>query len=361
MADIISQEAAAAGVLPFSRFMELALYCPEHGFYERERDNVGREGDFYTSVSVGSLFGEMLAFQFAEWLGQAAGGVRLVETGAHDGKLARDILSWFRERSPMLFERMQYYIAEPSPRRRQWQRQTLAEFAGRVQWLGHITELPSCDVEAFTICFSNELLDAFPVHRLGWDAPARRWFEWGVRIENGGFAWAKGRDLDATDARRPNISKELLEVLPDGFTTEVCPAAEKWWRETAKVLGRGKLLTFDYGLVAEEFFLPGRQQGTLRSYHHHRLEPDVLANPGGQDITAQVNFTALQSAGEAAGLRTEHFVTQAKFLTEIARRIWAEGSGFGEWTSAQTRQFQTLTHPAHLGSSFRVLVQSCGD
>ena len=156
----------------------------------------------------------------------------------------------------------------------------------------------------------------------------------------------------------PELPAELMAVLPDGFTTEICPAAENWWRAAAGRLEGGRLLTIDFGLNAEEFFAPQRAGGTLRAYHRHRLSADVLGNVGEQDLTAHVNFSAIQAAGEAAGLRTERLETQARFLTGIARRAWDEGCGFGPWTSAHTRQFQTLTHPEHLGRPFRALVQA---
>src|SRR5580658_7725524 len=129
--EIIRAEAAKSGVMPFARFMELALYCPIHGYYEAQRDSVGRRGDFYTSVSTGELFGELLAFQFAGWLEglrMADGGWRIVEGGAHDGKLAKDILNWLRLNRPKLFGQIEYYIIEPSERRREWQRETLKVF-----------------------------------------------------------------------------------------------------------------------------------------------------------------------------------------------------------------------------------------
>jgi len=126
------------------------------------------------------------------------------------------------------------------------------------------------------------------------------------------------------------------------------------------VLGRGKLLTLDYGFTADESLAPERKDGTLRGYRGHRLSSDVLADPGGQDITAHVNFTVLKAAGESAGLRTEGFMTQAQFLTRIATQILGSEGLFGEWTGQRTRQFQTLTHPEHLGRAFRVLVQGRG-
>jgi SAM-dependent MidA family methyltransferase len=118
------------------------------------------------------------------------------------------------------------------------------------------------------------------------------------------------------------------------------------------------LLTLDYGLQAEDFFLPDRHGGTLRAYRHHRQVNDVLADPGEQDITAHVNFTTLQVAGESAGLSTDAFVSQEEFLLGIAKEISATQNLFGEWKAARARQLQTLTHPEHLGRRFRVLVQS---
>src|SRR5207244_4358207 len=131
---------------------------------------------------------------------------------------------------------------------------------------------------------------------------------------------------------------ELLEALPDQFTIEISPAAEQWWRRAAEALGCGKLLTLDYGLTAEELLGPQRKNGTLRAFTKHHLSADLLARPGEQDLTAHVNFSALQTAGEAAGLKTEAFETQEQFLNRIAARVWLSTSGFGEWSPAKTRQ-----------------------
>ncbi len=159
----------------------------------------------------------------------------------------------------------------------------------------------------------------------------------------------------------------MESVLPDGYTIETCPAAESWWREAANVLGHGKLLTIDYGFTADELFSPSRPRGTLRAYFRHHASDDLLANVGEQDLTAHVNFSAIQAAGESVGLKTESFQTQSQFLTRILAKASKDNS-LGKlvaskrsedgWTSAQSRQFQTLTHPEHLGRAFRVLVQS---
>jgi SAM-dependent MidA family methyltransferase len=369
--EIIRHEIHKSGVLPFARFMELALYCPDCGYYETKMD-IGRRGDFYTSVSIGSLFGELLACQFANWLEPEVRSrkseVRIVEAGAHDGQLAKDILTWLQSSRPGLFGQIEYVIIEPSARRREWQRETLKSFAN-VRWSDNFQPIASSAPHSALrtpqlngVIFSNELLDAFPVHRFGWDAKNKTWFEWGVAIADDKFIWAK-----IPTPHSSFCTPQLEAVLPDGYTIETSPAAENWWREAAGVLARGKLLAIDYGFTADEMFSPARTRGTLRAYFQHHVTDDILANPGDQDLTAHVNFSAIQIAGEGAGLKTESFLTQSQFLTQILGNDLKTKSFSGlvaskrsedGWSAKQARQFQTLTHPEHLGSAFRVLVQS---
>lgn len=343
------------GILPFVNFMDLALYCPNLGYYETKKDRVGRKGDFYTSVSTGSLFGQLLAFQFAEWLEELKSSVaklKIIEAGAHDGQLARDILTWLQSSRPGLFERLEYVIIEPSASRQPWQRETLKSFEGIIQWHSNFDRLERAD----GIIFANELLDAFPVRRFSWDTAQRKWFEWGVAAENDKFIWAKIPNHDG-GLPVPELPVALLEVLPDGYAIETCTEAQNWWRAAANCLDRGKLLTIDYGYTDDERFLPSRKNGTLRAFFQHHFADDVLANPGEQDLTAHVNFSDIQKTGEQNGLPTDAFSTQSKFLTQILEKTVKDKS-FGEWTPARTRQFQTLTHPEHLGRAFRVLAQS---
>ena len=360
--------------------MDLALYCPVYGYYEKEGDTIGRRGDYYTSVSVGGLFGELLAFQFAEWLRTGRVGLPKVqsafiaEAGAHRGFLARDILTWVRRWRPDLFGSLEYWIIEPSELRRQWQRTTLVDFAPRVRWAESLEHWAAARTEPHAhppderaVIFSNELLDAFPVHRLGWDANEREWFEWGVGISNGAFVWERLAEEKFGVLGSRGISVLALQrfqtltgagVLPDGFVIEICPEAAKWWKQAAVLLPAGRLLTLDYGFGPEELLMPERSAGTLRAYHRHQQSVSLLERPGEQDITAHVDFRAIQEAGESAGLVTEALVTQANFLTSIASRTWEHQDIFGEWTSERRRRFLTLTHPEHLGRAFRVLVQS---
>lgn len=386
LTEVIRAEIAARGVISFERFMTLALYCPDLGYYETGKDRVGFQGDFYTSVSTGELFGQFLAFRFAGWLAELpadAGPLRIVEAGAHDGRLAKDILRWLRQHRTELYGRVEYCVVEPSARRREWQGETLQEFAGKVRWAENLksiemstsSPLPSppfhggegvqLDVNRTAaamaagglngIIFSNELLDAMPVHRLGWDAAWQEWFEWGVGWDGERFAWARLPPPVCLEAA-VRLPLELLRVLPDNYTIETSPAAVRWWHEAAAALGHGRLLTLDYGFTSQELIQPGRTKGTLRAYYRHSISDQLLANPGEQDLTAHVNFSAIQIAGENAGLKTEGYLTQPQFLTKILAEA-VKDEAFKDWNQSRTRQFQTLTHPEHMGRAFKVLVQ----
>jgi SAM-dependent MidA family methyltransferase len=356
LSDIIKQEIIQRGPISFARFMELALYTPNLGYYEQQKQ-IGCRGDFYTSVSVGPLFGELLAFQFSEWLSvclkneNPENRVQLLEAGAHSGELARDILKKISEFSPEIFETLEFWLLEPSIERQKWQHQTLAEFSGKIRWFRSWAEVPKIQ----GVIFSNELLDAMPVQRIGWSREKNCWFEWLVGWRNGDFAWEKSEVPITPDFQFP---RELLEVLPDHFTTEISTAAPQWWRDAAHHLGAGKLLAIDYGLTEEEFFVPERMNGTLRAFSRHHLIDNLLKNVGQQDITAHVNFSALQKTGEQAGLKIETLTSQTRFLTQIAEKIWRNPSRVAQWDAPRIRQFQTLTHPEHLGRGFRVLVQN---
>lgn len=325
--------------MTFARFMDLALYSAD-GYYQKPRP-IGKTGDFYTSVSVGNLFGELLARQFSTWLRETETS-QIVETGAHDGSLARDILRWFKTNSI----KVEYVIVEPSCERRQWQQQTLEHFRDCVRWE---KQLPS---NIRGVIASNELLDAMPVHRLRWDAERRSWTEWFIACDADGLIWQSGHLSAEVKNHVPIVDEQLAEVLPDGFTVDTSPASVKWWNAAARSLEKGRLVAIDYGLAEDEFFRPDRSNGTARAYFKHRVTDDLLANVGEQDLTAHVNWTAIQRIGEAAGLKTEIFSSQEQFLMGIVQLAASEN-----WTPEHIKQLKTLTHPNFLGRAFRVLVQ----
>jgi SAM-dependent MidA family methyltransferase len=356
---IILGEISANGPVSCARFMELALYHPVHGYYEKRLDQVGRAGDFQTSVSVGPLFGELLARRFAGWLEPLAlsgASVRIVETGAHQGQLAADILLWLKQHRPALADRLRYCILEPSERRRDHQGEFLAAVSKQVDWFPGIGALEAAIGGVHGIFFSNELLDAFPIHRFAWSSRQRAWAELGVGARADELQWTP---LTSPTADLPPVPEAALaSILPDAFTVESSPAAVDWWRRAGNALREGYLVAFDYGLETDEGLDPSRPKGTLRGYRNHSHAHNVLTDPGEQDLTAHVHWKAIRQAGEAVGLHTRSFSTQGTFLTKLLQDLLASNPDSSHLDPKQIRQFQTLTHPQHFGSRFQVLVQS---
>lgn len=356
---IQAEIAGAGGWIPFRRFMDLALYAPRLGYYEQSQKRVGSSGDFYTSVRVGPLLGELLAFHFLSSESPSETPGVLLEAGAHDGQLASDILTALSRMVPG--KTFDYWLMEPSEVRRGWQARTLQGFSSQIRWVRDWEELRQVLPDGIEgMVLSNELLDAFPVHRLIWSASQRKWTAAAVRIAPAGFAWCTVSAVEAgiSHDHLPPVDPELACVLPDGFLTEICPAAREWWDQAARHLHRGRLLTLDYGLLADEFLAPHRAGGTLRGYANHRPVDDLLAHPGQQDLTAHVDFSTLLHIGEAAGLATSFFGSQSRWLMQLFGKTQEiTGPRFPVWGPERVRQFQTLTHPEHLGRSFQVLEQ----
>lgn len=321
--------------------MERALYDPSHGYYASGRVQIGRSGDFFTNVSVGTLFGTLLARQFAQiWEALEEPQVfTLVEQGAHRGELSLDVLSALDRLAPACAAAARLIIIEPLPHWRAAQEQVLGT---RAQWVSSVEELdPFVGVH-----FSNELLDAFPVHLVR--SQGGSWAELHVAFEGAEFQLVE----------RPLSSPRLLATLqkigarPSGYETEISPAAEDWIRALAMRLERGVVLAIDYGFARDEFYAPERTCGTLRAYAAHRLEPNPLTRPGELDLTAHVDFTSLTEAAEAAGLRLMGFTDQHHFCVGLGQLHFPDGA---EQTARDMREFKTLMHPGMLGLSFKVL------
>ena len=348
LTEIIRSEIATGGPMPFRRFMEMALYHPELGYYASGKARIGRGGDFFTNVSVGPLFGRLLARQIAEmWrvLGAPA-DFTIIEQGAHGGDLAADVLGGLRAMAPECHEAVRYRIVEPFPKIEARQREQLAVFAEKVRWVRALDEIR---VEA-AVHLSNELPDAFPVHLVKWTGGV--WREQVVSVQDGSFAFADG----------PAPAGELREAcaripgpLPEGYTTEVNAAASVWIHEVAATMQRGFVLAVDYGFTRAEYYAPTRIEGTLSAYANHRREKNPLARPGEIDLTAHVEFDSLIEAAAAAGLRLEGFTDQHHFTVGIGADHFADGAN-----APERRAFQTLMHPQFMGTAFMVAAFSKG-
>ena len=347
--EIIRAEISAHGPMSFARFMELALYEPERGYYSSGRAAIGRQGDFFTNVSVGSVFGQLLGTQFAEvWekLGRPP-HFTIVEHGAHDGTFAADALTALSQSSPECFNTIRYIIAEPFPVWHDRQQERLASFGHRIRWVGSINQL-----EPFVgVHFSNEVFDALPVHLVLSEVAKNGtvvWNERFVSISDNDFELVTGPVSDP----HLEIALRRVPLLPAGFQTEVNLAASKLMREIAAKLERGVILTIDYGFSRAEFYSLHRREGSLQIRSRHRKLSSPLQQIGHADISTHVEWTSLAQAGEAAGVIPLGFTDQHHFFAGIISGCPAAGVEFG---NSNKRALQTLLHPELLGRNFQVL------
>lgn len=329
---------AREGAISFRDFMAAALYDPAHGYYGSGRATIGRGGDFFTNVSVGPLFGRLLAWQFAgmwERLGRPA-EFTIVEQGAHRGDFASDVLDALPAECRSATT---YRIVEPIEAFRTAQRAALGE---RAVWHTVVEELPP-----FTgVHFSNELLDAMPVHLVTWTG--REWLERCVTVRDEGFVFVD-RPI-ASAALRAHAG--TIPPVPAGYVTEVNLEALDWIDALGARLSRGWVLAIDYGFERSEFFAPERLSGTLRAYAAHRLEPDPLARPGELDLTAHVEFTSVIERAQRAGLALAGFTDQHHFMVGLGRLHFRDDA---VPEMSELRAYKTLMHPTMMGTSFHAL------
>ena len=333
----------------FADFMAAALYDPAHGYYAHGDGRVGRGGDFFTSVSVGPVFGQLLARRFLrDWResGRPARW-RIIEVGANDGRLAADVLAALATLDEQAFRALEYAICEPLPALQVAQRATLQTFAGRVRITPGASELAAEPLPG--VAFGNEVLDALPCQLVEWRNGS--WLERRVGLAaDGAFVW------QTTEIDDPDLLATLAPLggnFPDGYRSEVRCNFRDFLAPLAAAISRGSMLWIDYGYARADYYHPGRAEGTLRTYAGHRAGDDPLACPGTCDISAHVDFTAVAEAAAELGWQAVAFRNQGAWLTEIARDWLLAMDGCPQ--AAALRQFQTLTHPAHLGARFHIL------
>ena len=309
---------AAGGRLTFARFMALALYHPEHGYYLSPERRPGRGGDFLTAPETHPFFGMALARQVAEcWerLGRPDPFI-VREYGAGVGGLAYDLIAGLTDEAPEAAAALRYRLVEPNPHRRAQALAAMAEVG-----LDHVVTAEDVSDGAGAepivgVALANEVADAFPVHRLVWrDGGLReRYVVW----RDGGFAEEEGELSPEARASEPGEMLRAAGVaLGDGDAIEVSPAAAVWFAEVGRGLARGYAIAIDYGYEARGLYRAHRLVGTVRAYRRHTVTDDPFRHVGRQDLTAHVDFTALRRAGEAVGLTFAGFTTQGAFLAGL--------------------------------------------
>ncbi|MBD2020258.1 class I SAM-dependent methyltransferase [Leptolyngbya sp. FACHB-36] len=360
--------------ITFAEFMDLALYHPQYGYYATKARTIGSKGDFFTSPHLAPDFGELLAEQFAQmWeIMQRPNPFSLVEVGAGQGVLAADILRHLHRHYPECYRCLDYQIVEraaPLIAEQQRQLRNLEATGIRLRWQT-LEDIPAGSITGCV--FSNELVDALPVHLVAIDTGQLREV-YVTATESESRTPQFGEVLD--ELSMPQLAEYFSAVgvdlpsprYPDGYRTEVNLAALDWISAVAKRLQRGYVVTIDYGYASDRYYNPARSQGTLQCYYRHSHHSDPYLYIGDQDITAHVDFTALQRQGERYGLQTVGFIQQALFLMALGLGDRIAAVGQSDATDVQEVQarlrrrdaLHQLANPLGLGN-FGVLIQSKG-
>ena len=339
----------AHGPITLAEYMEVALYDPHHGYYARAGQRSGRAGDFFTSVDVGPLFGELLTVQFEEmWrvhLGEPA-RFDIVEAGAGNGRLSRDVLDAAQRDYPDFYRAIRLWVCERSETaRRSAEHETLVDHAERLAGFG-----PDLPASVSGVILANELLDAMPAHAVVSTPEGLREIYVGER--DGQLTETPGPLSDVAIAQQ---IEEIGATLPAGARAHVSLAASRWVDAAARALRSGFLVLVDYGRPGSELYSAAHPGGTLMTYRSHTARQHWLTSPGEQDITTHVDITAIVRAAEAAGLRTLGVVDQTYFLMSLGL---ADRLQTGDDRDAVTRRLaaRTLMMPGGLGSTMKVMV-----
>ncbi len=351
--------------ITFAEYMDLVLYHPQYGYYSSGKVAIGAKGDFFTSSSLGSDFGELLAEQFIDiWhiLG-CPSPFSLVEIGAGTGLLASDIMSYLQKNTPDLLAVIEYIIVEQAEGLIERQQDLLKSWIEnniKISWKSW-QEIPD---ESLVGClFSNELIDALPVHQI-------------ILVEDElkeiYIGYSQDKFVEIIDKlSTPKLAeyfnlidiKLLSNAYSEGYRTEVNLLALDWLKTVTTKLKRGYLLTIDYGYNAQRYYNPRRDRGTLQCYYQHRRHNNPYINIGTQDITTHVNFTALERQGELCGLQKVEFTQQGLFLMSLGLGDRLNDLSSGKFNFQQILQRRDALHqlidPAGLGG-FGVLIQSKG-
>ncbi|HEX4944564.1 MAG TPA: SAM-dependent methyltransferase [Usitatibacteraceae bacterium] len=342
IAGTIAQE---GGWIPFSRYMELALYAPGFGYYAAGSRKIGAEGDFVTAPEISPMFARCLAMQVRQVLEQTGGEV--LELGPGSGVLAADL---FAELKAHGAAPSRYRLLEVSPELRERQRACIAGRhpgdIGRFEWIDRLPQ------RIDGVVLANEVLDVLPcalVIRAGAQVLER-----GVVVTEAGFGW---EDMAIPEGE---LKRRAQAVIPAGdypYLTEVNLAAEALVRSVAAALGRGLALFIDYGFAQNEYYHPQRSMGTLRCHYRHRIHNDPFFLPGLQDITAHVDFTAMALAAQSAGAEVMGYTTQAHFLISCGLAVFVSEGDAGMTLSRlkATSAVHRLIGPSEMGELFKVL------
>ena len=341
------------GAMSFAKFMEMALYTPQLGYYSGSLQKIGRGGDFITAPEVSPIFSRCIARQAAQVLASMS-QANIIEFGAGQGTMAKDILLELEDIGQSLHR---YYIIEISADLKHRQQQTLkqhlpAELFEKVVWLD---TLPSSSISA--VVLANEVVDAMPFERIRIepDRALQGFVDFDEQTQS--FTWnyqpiTEGHLRSFTN----RLIKHIGEVSELGYETEINLNIKPWLKSLSEVLSEGLVLLIDYGYTRREYYQPARVMGTLRCHYQHRAHSNPFYYPGLQDITAHVDFTAIAEDGFDSGFKVAGYTTQAHFLmaSGLLEMSVDPNTEIGEQVRV-AQQVKTLTLPDEMGENFKVI------
>ncbi len=342
--------------IPFSTFMELALYG-EGGYYAKEQQKIGKEGDFYTSSTVHPIFGETLAEYIWKRMEMIESRPKyIVEMGGGTGALSQHVIGHLVEKKKVVD--LRYVLIEASPYHRRLQQEKLAPYytEGSVEFFSTISEAKQRIPQLNGVFYSNELPDAFPVHMVCFQGGD--WKEVHVTLdENREFT----EKLLPVPPEISTYCKERNIPQQEGYRTEINLNSIRWMEEVSSWMEEGTCITIDYGYTQEEYYAPWRNRGTLMCYRNHQAQENPYLMVGEQDITAHINFTDLMETGERNGLMPLLFLNQGEFLIQsgILEELQnhAARDPFRNETARRNRAIRQLIMDGEMGGAFKVLVQ----
>jgi len=342
------------GPIPFSEYMEMALYEPGLGYYSAGLQKFGEGGDFVTAPQLGNVFARCLAKQI-EQLSAGIGQFEIIEAGAGSGILAADLLKALQSSNPPT----RYRILERSAYLRQVQKETLGRLVP--QWMDRISWLDTPPDEDWQGVFlANEVLDALTVERFCVESEELRQ----LQVVNGrdGFDWHKGSFPAKTQSQIEAVLSGLAHYPASGYCSEVNTSLPAWLQTVTSSLQKGLVLFIDYGYTRKEYYQPQRQDGTLICHYRHRAHDDPFQWPGLTDISASVDFTALAEAADECGLEVSGYTTQVMFLMACGLdQVISEAMLLPEKERiSMNNQVRRLTLPGEMGERFQVMALSRG-
>ena len=357
---LLREQIASHGPLPFSQYMERCLYAPGLGYYSAGKTKFGAAGDFVTAPELGELFARCVIHAVQPVLAMLGEEADFLELGGGSGAFAEAALKALAAGGTLP---RQYLILEPSADLRERQRERLhanlpAELNARVQWLDRP---PEQDWRG--VLFANEVIDALPATRFA--MRAGEVYEEYVALDGEGRLLRVDRPADALVAGAVrHVERDLGSDFTEGYRSEILPQLPYWIQAVAGSLTAGLMLFIDYGYVRREFYLPERDDGTLMAHYRHHAHDDPLYLPGLNDLTASVDFTALAEAGNSAGFGVAAYLPQAQFLigAGLQEIFESEQAKIADEHSRYrlAQQVKKLMLPDQMGERFQAMLLARG-